>query len=226
MACALEVDSTSNDVFDLYFFGNGEVGMFGTVTGIPWQDQDRQTSGRVQDSSTYYWNQELRQAMVNAVNTWTTAIATPYDYEKHSRKLRIGFFLDYGIHGGAGFTTLSLYDQLYIAQHNIIRDLADQESCVIVGRCADYVLEDREDTLHVLIYADDDYRAERIVRLYGERDLPIAKRMKKKDSQRESYYRHYTNREWGDYKNYAVCLNTAQVDEDTCVELIVNLFNK
>ena len=144
--------------------------------------------------------------------------------EKTSRGT--GFFLDYGIHGGAGFTTLSLYDQLYIAQHNIIRDLADQESCVIVGRCADYVLEDREDTLHVLIYADDDYRAERIVRLYGERDLPIAKRMKKKDSQRESYYRHYTNREWGDYKNYAVCLNTAQVDEDTCVDLICDLFNK
>ncbi len=95
-ACALEIDSTSNDVFDLYFFGNGESGMFGTVTGIPWQDSDRQTSGYVQDSSTYYWNQELQQAMVNAVNTWTSAIATPYDYEKHSRKLRIGFFLDDG----------------------------------------------------------------------------------------------------------------------------------
>lgn len=144
--------------------------------------------------------------------------------EKTSRGT--GYFMDFGIHGGAGFTTLSLYDQLYIAQHNIIRELAEQESCVIVGRCADYVLEDREDTLHVLIYADDDYRAERIVRLYGERDIPIAKRMKKKDSRRESYYRHYTNREWGDYKNYAVCLNTAQVDEDTCVDLICNLFNK
>ncbi|MBQ3091177.1 MAG: cytidylate kinase-like family protein [Clostridia bacterium] len=144
--------------------------------------------------------------------------------EKTSRAS--GYFMDFGIHGGAGFTTLSLYDQLYIAQHNIIRELAEQESCVIVGRCADYVLEDREDTLHVLIYADDDYRAERIVRLYGERDIPIAKRMKKKDSRRESYYRHYTNREWGDYKNYAVCLNTAQVDEDTCVDLIVDLFNK
>ena len=46
------------------------------------------------DSSTYYWNQEVQQAMRNAVNTWTTAIATPYDYEKHPRKLRIGFFLD------------------------------------------------------------------------------------------------------------------------------------
>ncbi|MBR5284651.1 MAG: cytidylate kinase-like family protein [Clostridia bacterium] len=144
--------------------------------------------------------------------------------EKTSRGT--GYFLDYGIHGGAGFTTLSLYDQLYIAQHNIIRDLAEQESCVIVGRCADYVLEDREDTLHVLIYADDSYRAERILRLYGERDIPIAKRMKKKDGQRESYYRHYTNREWGDYKNYAVCLNTALVDEDTCVDLICDLFNK
>ena len=95
-ATALEIDSTGNDVFDLYFFGYGEAGLFGTSTGIPWQDEPRQTSGQVKDSSTLYWNQELKQAMLNAVDTWTNAIATPYDTEKHARKLRIGFFLDDG----------------------------------------------------------------------------------------------------------------------------------
>lgn len=93
-ASALEIDNTGNDVFDLYFFGNGEAGLFGTLTGVTWSDELRQTKGTVRDSSTYYWNQELKQAMLNAVNTWTTAISTPYDTEKHARKLRIGFFLD------------------------------------------------------------------------------------------------------------------------------------
>ena len=91
---AIEIDSTSNEVFDLYYFGTGDIGMFGTPTGVAWQDEARQTSGNVKDSTTYYWHPELKQAMRNAVNTWTDAIATPYDTTKHARKLRIGFFLD------------------------------------------------------------------------------------------------------------------------------------
>lgn len=92
-AVALEVDSTSNDVFDLYFFANGEEGIFGSVKD-DWTDDYRLTSGTVSDSSAYYWSDAYKQAMRNAVNTWTTAITTPYDTTKHARKLRIGFFLD------------------------------------------------------------------------------------------------------------------------------------
>lgn len=91
---AIEIDSASNEVFDLYYFGNGDVGIFGTPTGVTWQDEPRQTSGNVKDSTTYYWGPEMKQAMLNAVNTWTDTIATPYDTTKHARKLRIGFFLD------------------------------------------------------------------------------------------------------------------------------------
>ena len=106
---ALDIDSTSNDVFDLYFFGNNESGIFGTIKN-DWTDAYRQTSGYVKDSSTYYWNQELKQAMLNAVNTWTTAISTPYDKEKHTRKLRIGFFLDDGsTPGGVMHTSMAGY---------------------------------------------------------------------------------------------------------------------
>lgn len=91
---ALETDKTSNSVFDLYFFRNGEAGIFGTSTGVATWDASRQTTGHVADSATYYWDAQRKQAMINAVNTWTTAITTPYDTEKHARKLRIGFFLD------------------------------------------------------------------------------------------------------------------------------------
>ena len=86
-AFALDVDSSSNNVFDLYYFSSGEQGNLGMYN---------QAVGYVQDSSTYYWSEELRSAMVNAVNTWTNAITTPYVEEKHGRKLRIGFFLDDG----------------------------------------------------------------------------------------------------------------------------------
>ena len=91
---AAEVDHTSNAIFDLYYFGNNEAGMFGTATGNELIDAAKQTSGAVADNSTYYWSDELKQAMQNAVSTWTTAIATPYDTTRHARKLRIGFFLD------------------------------------------------------------------------------------------------------------------------------------
>lgn len=97
---ALDINNKGNDVFDLYFFGNGENGLFGTTTGISWLDEPRKTTGNVKDSSTYYWSDDLKQAMLNAVNTWTSAIATPYDTEKHDRKLRIGFFLDDGSTAG------------------------------------------------------------------------------------------------------------------------------
>lgn len=129
-ASALEIDSSGNDVFDLYFFGNGEVGMFGTNTGVEGYDSYRRTTGQVKDSSTYYWNTELKQAMLNAVNTWTTAISTPYDLEKHARKLRIGFFLDDGSTAGgvmassmAGYATTQTvtthFESEYGGQANI-----------------------------------------------------------------------------------------------------------
>lgn len=93
---ALEVDATGNAVFDLYFFGNGEYGVFGTLTGDDQLDQAKKTGGNVANSSAHYWNAERKQAMLNAVNTWTTAITTPYDTKSNARKLRIGFFLDDG----------------------------------------------------------------------------------------------------------------------------------
>ena len=146
--------------------------------------------------------------------------------EKVSTYTGADLFYGMGISAGPTFSTLSLYDRLYITQHNIIRDIAEKEECVIVGRCSDYILSERDDCVHVFIYADNDYRAERILRLYGDNGVKIEKRMKDKDSQRISYYEHYTNRDWGNPLNYHLCLNSGFIGDELCAEMIIKADQK
>ena len=92
-----------------------------------------------------------------------------------------------------------------------------------MGRCADYILREREDALHVFIHADMAYRAERIVRLYGETKQTPDKRLAEKDNKRKVYYKHYTNRNWGDAQNYHLCLNSGLIGIDKCTDIIVDV---
>ena len=123
---------------------------------------------------------------------------------------------------GARSGSLPISDQLYIIQHNIIKDLAEHERCVIVGRCADYILRDRTDCLHTFFHADNAFRADRIVRLYGERPEKPEKRLKEKDDKRRAYYRHYTGHQWGLAENYDICLDSGRLGIDQCVDILVN----
>ena len=119
--------------------------------------------------------------------------------------------------------TMSMADQLFVCQTNVIRKLADEGPCVIIGRCADYILKDREDCLHVFIHADMQHRAERIVEKYGHTKQTPQKRLTDKDNKRRVYYRHYTNRNWGEAQNYHVSLNSGLIGIDKCVDFIVDL---
>ena len=119
--------------------------------------------------------------------------------------------------------TMSMADQLFVCQTNVIRRLADEGPCVIIGRCADYILKDREDCLHVFIHADMEHRAARIVEKYGHTKQTPQKRLTDKDNKRRVYYRHYTNRNWGEAQNYHVSLNSGLVGIDKCVDFIVDL---
>lgn len=121
-----------------------------------------------------------------------------------------------------GFST---QDYLWNIQRNIIIDLAKKESCVIVGRCADYILGDTEDCLKVFIHADMKRRAERIVRVYGEREnISPEKRLRDKDKRRKSYYRFYTDMEWGQAQNYHISLDSGVLGIEKCTELIASLY--
>ncbi len=118
---------------------------------------------------------------------------------------------------------MSAADFLWVMQCQVIRELADKGPCVIVGRCADYVLKERDDCLHVFIHAPKPYRADRIVRLYGESEKAPEQRLDDKDKRRSVNYAHFTGREWGASRNYDVCLNSGRLGEDACVRLIVAL---
>lgn len=115
-------------------------------------------------------------------------------------------------------------DYLWIIQRKFILDLAEKEPCVIVGRCADYILRDRADLLKVFIHASVQARAERIVQVYGEREQSPEKRLKEKDKRRAAYYRYYTDMEWGIAKNYDIALDSGVLGIEKCVELITSLF--
>lgn len=115
-------------------------------------------------------------------------------------------------------------DYLWKIQYSIITELAEKGPCVIVGRCADYILKDRTDCLTVFIHADMQYRAERIVREYGEREESPEQRLKEKDKRRAAYHRFYTNMKWGHAQNYHLCLDSSALGLDKCVEIISGMY--
>lgn len=116
--------------------------------------------------------------------------------------------------------TLNNEDRVWVEQRKIILDLAESGPCVIVGRCADYILKDRSDLLTVFVHADDKSRAERIVRLYGERAEKPEKRLREKDKRRSAYYKYYTETEWGVASNYHISLDSGALGIEKCVEII------
>jgi len=115
---------------------------------------------------------------------------------------------------------LPLTDQVYLAQSKVIRELADQGPCVIVGRCADYVLRERTDCLQVFIHAGMDFRRARLHSQHPElREQELDARIAKEDKKRASYYNYYTQRRWGSAGHYHITLD-ASLGQDVCVQIL------
>lgn len=112
-------------------------------------------------------------------------------------------------------------DNLFRFQSEVIRKLAAEESCVFIGRCADYVLEGSEGLVRIYLFADMEARVARIreKKLYEEKD--ILKNIKRIDKERRDYHRYYTGRSWEDVSNYDLMLNTAKLGVDQTVEVIL-----
>ena len=118
---------------------------------------------------------------------------------------------------------LSIDDFLWVMQRKIILDIAEKGNCIIVGRCSDYILNERDDCLNVFIHSDMKSRADRIVRLYGESEKTPEKRLEEKDKTRKLYYKRHTCRDWGMSQNYDVSLNSSSFGIEKCVDLIIEL---
>ena len=122
---------------------------------------------------------------------------------------------------GRDVTGKSVEDLVYEAQRKVILELAEKESCVIIGRNADYILKDRDDVLNVFIHGDTPEKIQRITRLYKVEEQKAVKMMADIDKRRMVNYNFYTNQKWGKADNYTLCLNSSQLGYDRCEKIIM-----
>jgi len=119
---------------------------------------------------------------------------------------------------------LPINDRIFIEERDVIKNLAQNGPCVIVGRCADSILKaSRDDVLNVFIYSDVDARARRAVEEYGERPDDVYASIRKHDKKRSTYYNLNTGHKWGAKDNYDLCLNSDRVGIEMCAALIVKM---
>jgi cytidylate kinase len=117
---------------------------------------------------------------------------------------------------------MPLNQKVFLAQFESIKKLAAEGPCVIIGRCADYALEEDPNLLSVFIHADIDTRVRRIANIYGLKANKARDRIKKNDKSRSSYYNYYTSKEWGSVDSYDLSINSAKYGIEGAAELIIN----
>ncbi len=111
-------------------------------------------------------------------------------------------------------------DNLFELQADVIKKIADTQSCIIVGRCADYILKDYKNVLSLFFYASEEDCLERLRKQVSGTDDELIKRMHDIDKHRSDYYRYYTGKDWNDSRNYDFCLNTGVMDYEKLVEVV------
>ncbi len=120
----------------------------------------------------------------------------------------------------SSFVDMPISHKVFLAQFDTVKKIAQEGPCVIVGRCADYALAEFKNCVHLFIYADEESKAERIMKKY---DLPEDKAkdmMIKKDKQRQSYYNYYSSKKWGRADSYDLCINSSILGVEGTVKLI------
>lgn len=122
------------------------------------------------------------------------------------------------------FYEMPMNDKFFIAQSEVIKELAQQGDCVIVGRCADYVLSSEEDVdvVSVFLYSPMDFRTLRVAESMNLTTNRAKDYIQKTDKQRRTYYDYYTSHEWGKMQNYDICINTQKTGIEKAAEMVVN----
>lgn len=119
-----------------------------------------------------------------------------------------------------GFSHLSLDDRIFLAQSDVIRNVAKEGPCVIIGRCADYVLRDMKNVVHIYIWADMEFRKQRAIDIDGVDPAKAEDVILKKDKTRANYYNYHSSEKWGDARNYNLSVKSDSLGLDNCVECI------
>ena len=163
-----------------------------------------------------YYDKEIIEKVAESTGYTPEYIAEAGEYSPAGNIFSYAFV-------GRDQSGVSAADYLWIAQQNLILDIAKRESCVSVGRCADYILRDMENVWNIFIHAPLADRARRIVEKYGERNLAPEKRLRDKDKKRSVNYKYYTDQEWGKSQNYHLTLDSSRLGIDKCTDIIKGL---
>ena len=149
-----------------------------------------------------------------------TGLSSEY-IENNEQKRNVLDSLNNGYYAG-----LSNADELFVKESELIKKIAGTESCVIVGRCADFILKDNKNVLKVFINSDINDKIKRATEIYGMDTEKAEKEIARINKLRSNHYKYYTENEWNDPSNYDICINSDAIGIENSVELICNLANK
>ena len=163
-----------------------------------------------------YYNKQILEKI--AVNMGVCA-----DFFKDQNQDANGLFTieSKGLLGLRNITELSVNTQIYDMASDFIQKISQREDAVIVGRCADYALEDNPYAVSVFIKASLDERVQRIKRIYELNDSKAADLIQKTDKRRASYYNYYSSKKWGEAKSYNLCIDSGLVGVDGAIDMIL-----
>lgn len=148
------------------------------------------------------------------------------DTERHA-----GNSLLYALYRGAqadrfGTSVMSMEDNIYLAQAKVIRKVAEEGPCVIIGRCSDFILEDMINLVTVFVHADMEFRKERAVRIDKVDPAKAESVILTKDKRRQNYYNFHATKKWGVAKNYNICIDSGYCGIDCAVDIIYDYITK
>ena len=146
-------------------------------------------------------------------------------FESHDEKPTSSFLYSLGVGSYASGQT-PMNHKLFLAQFDAIKEIASQGSCVILGRCADYALEDDPDVINVFIHADKETRIKRAVKYYNVEEGKAEDVINKTDKQRASYYNFYSGKKWGNTGSYDLSVNSGFIGIDNTVKTIIDFVEK
>lgn len=130
-----------------------------------------------------------------------------------------------GYSTGTTYIDMPIGQRIFLAQFDTIKNVAEEGSCVVVGRCADYALSELPNCINIFIYADMDYRIKTVMKRYDLTEAKAKELINKKDKQRSSYYNYYSNKKWGHASSYHLSIDSGKLGLDNTVELIKNYIN-
>ena len=146
-----------------------------------------------------------------------TGLAQEYIKENEQKRDALAVF------NGGYYTGLNNADKLFVAEANLIKDLASKQSCVIVGRCADFILKDNENVINIFIYNNMQGKIKRAVEFYNLDEKDAEKEINRINKLRSNHYKHYTDKNWGKTSNYDICINSDVLGVEKTAELISNI---